>query len=228
MRQRSQKVISYVRVSTEEQANSGLGLAAQQAAIETEAARRGWTDLLMLSDEGFSAKTLVRPAISQALDMLASGQASTLCVSKLDRLSRSVLDFCQLLALSERQGWSLVVLDLALDTGTPSGRLMAQVMSAFSEYERRLIGQRTSAALQAKKAAGAILGRPRMLPEDVRQRIVDDRAAGMSYSGISRALNADGTPTAQGGVSWYPATVRSILKASDTRQDSAVALAGSR
>lgn len=211
-KQRANTVIGYRRCSTEEQSLSGLGLQAQGACIEAEAARRGWTDLLMLSDEGFSAKSLARPAITQALDMLASGQASTLVVAKLDRLSRSVLDFCQLLALSERQGWNLVVLDLALDTGTASGRLMAQVMSAFSEYERRLIGQRTSAALQAKKAAGARLGRPVNIPEAVRARIHAERAAGGTLRAISEGLNADGTPTAQGGARWHASTVAACLK----------------
>ena len=95
MKRRSSKVIGYLRVSTDEQAISGLGLGDQRAIIVAEAARREWTDVEFLSDEGFRPRiSLVLP--SPALDMLRKGQASVLVVSKLDRLSRSLLDFAML------------------------------------------------------------------------------------------------------------------------------------
>jgi len=75
-------------------------------------------------------------------------------VSKLDRLSRSLLDFATLMDQAHREGWELVVLDLALDTTTPSGRLMANVMASFAEYERHLIGQRTSARCSSARRMG--------------------------------------------------------------------------
>lgn len=84
------------------------------------------------------------------------------------------------------------MLDLALDTTTPSGALMANVMASFAEYERQLIGQRTSAALQQKKLSGARLGRPRCLNEAVTQRIVTEREAGRSLTSIASRLNQEG------------------------------------
>lgn len=96
--------------------------------------------------------------------MLGNGQASVLVVSKLDRLSRSLLDFATLMDRAKREGWELVVLDLAIDTTVPSGQLVANVMAAFAEHERQLIGARTSAALQQLKAQGKRLVRARFRP----------------------------------------------------------------
>src|SRR4051794_39498727 len=91
-------VIGYVRVSTEEQADSGLGLEAQRAKLAEEARRRGWDLVGVLADEGVSAKEMdSRPGLQAALDRVESGDAQILLVSKLDRLSRSVHDFTGLL-----------------------------------------------------------------------------------------------------------------------------------
>lgn len=215
MRSRSQRVIAYLRVSTEERSQSGLGLADQRQVIEHEAKRRGWDDLLVLSDEGFSAKNLARPAISEALEMLRKGQASILVVSKLDRLSRSLFDFAGLMERAKEEGWAIVTLDLGVDMTTPSGKLMASVMASFSEYERHLIGARTSAALHQLKAQGKRLGRPVTLDRAVANRIVSQRARGMTLQAIADGLNNDGTPTARGGQRWYPATVAAVLKSVD-------------
>lgn len=203
------KVVGYVRVSTSEQADSGAGLAAQRAAIESDCARRGWELVAILEDGGFSAKSLVRPALQQALAMLKAGHAGVLMVSKVDRLSRSVLDFCTVLATAERQRWALVALDLAIDTTTPAGQLMANILAVFAEYERKLVGQRTRDALAAKRAAGVVLGRPRLLAGAVAERIRSARAAGATLQAIADGLNSDGitTPT---GRSWSPALVRKI------------------
>jgi DNA invertase Pin-like site-specific DNA recombinase len=211
MKRRSTKVLGYLRVSTEEQAVSGLGLAHQRSVIGAEASRRGWEDLAYLADEGYSAKNLSRPAIAEALEMLRKGQASVLVVSKLDRLSRSLLDFATLMDRAKREGWQLVVLDLAIDTTVPSGALMANVMAAFAEYERQLIGARTSAALQQLKAQGKRLGRPRVMGNEVSERIVSERQEGRTFAAIAEGLNADNVPTARGGVKWYPSTVRTAL-----------------
>ena len=85
-------VIGYVRVSTEEQGLSGAGLQAQRAAIIAECERRGW-ELIEIAEDVGSGKNLKRPGIRAALDTLAAGDASALVVAKLDRLSRSMLDF---------------------------------------------------------------------------------------------------------------------------------------
>lgn len=203
--------IGYLRVSTEEQVESGAGLAAQRAAITAEALRRG-TDVAWYEDAGQSARTLRRPAMERALAALRSQEADTLIVAKLDRLSRSVLDFAGLIQEAERSSWNIVVLDLGLDLATPQGRFTAHVLSAMAELERELIGQRTREALAVKRAQGVKLGRPRMTAPEVAARIMHQHEdGGESFFAIAAALNREGVPTPNGGKAWYPSTVGRIV-----------------
>jgi DNA invertase Pin-like site-specific DNA recombinase len=206
------KVVAYTRVSTAEQASSGAGLAAQRAAIAAEVERRGWELVGVEEDAGLSGKsTECRPALARALAAVDSGEAEALVVAKLDRLSRSLLDFAGMMERGRKRGWALVALDLGVDTTTPAGEMMANVLASFAQYERRIIGQRTRDALAVKRVQGVRLGRPRTLAGDVRARIVVERAAGRSLRAIE-ALDVEGVPTAQGGARWYPSTVRAILE----------------
>lgn len=202
-------VIGYTRVSTEEQGRSGLGLAAQRHAIATHAAAKGW-DVLWLCDEGLSAKSLDRPALQEALGLLKHGEAQAIVVSKLDRLSRSAQDFAGLLAVARKQKWAVNALDVGVDTTTPGGELVANVMAAVAQWERRAIGERTSVALRAAQARGVKLGRPRAISEDAETRVYEFRARGMSYKRIATRLNAENVPTAHGG-SWHASTVSRLL-----------------
>lgn len=205
------QVLGYVRVSTEEQGDSGAGLEAQRRAIAAECERRGWTLLEVVEDAGFSAKDLKRPGIQEALRVLEEGDAKALVAAKLDRLSRSMIDFTALMATAQRQGWALVALDCAVDTTTPAGEAMANVLATFAQFERRLISQRTREALAVKRSQGVRLGRPSAMPKKVVNRIRRERAAGRTFAAIADRLNADGVATAQGGASWHPSTVRYTL-----------------
>src|SRR6184192_2969595 len=174
------RVLGYVRVSTDEQSGSGAGLEAQRRAIAAECERRGWHLVEVVEDAGFSAKDLKRPGIQEALRVLKEGDAKALVAAKLDRLSRSMIDFTGLMATAQKQGWALVALDCAVDTTTPAGEAMANVLATFAQFERRLISQRTREALAQKKAQGVRLGRPPKLPAAVRTRIRRRRRAGKS------------------------------------------------
>lgn len=205
------QMIGYVRVSTSEQSESGLGLEDQRRAIAAGAGSKGW-GLTWIDDSGYSAKDLNRPGIMHALDVLRRKEADGLVVSKIDRLSRSLVDFAGLIERSKKEGWVLVALDLGVDTSTPQGEMLANVMMTFAQFERRLIGERTRAALAVLKTQGVRLGRPVALPPAVRASIGRWRAAGASAGAIAAALNASGTPTAHGGDRWYPSTVRAVLR----------------
>ena len=204
------RVLGYVRVSTSEQASSRAGLDAQRAAILAECERRGWTLVEMLEDAGYSAKDLRRPGIQAALDTLRLGRADALVVSKLDRLSRSMLDFAGLMAAAQRHSWGLVALDVNVDTTTPAGEMVANVMATFAQFERRLIGQRTREALAAKRAQGVRLGRPRLIAPDVERRIGELRAAGLTLEAVAERLATDGVRPPGGGV-WRPSTLHRVL-----------------
>ena len=203
------KVLGYVRVSTSEQAQSGLGLAAQRAAIEAACTARSWPLVGVIEDEGASGSTLARTGVQEALTALSSGRAHGLVVAKLDRLSRSLVDFAALMERARREGWNLVALDLGIDLSTPSGALMANVMASFAEYERQLIGQRTRDALAALRAQGRPISRPAIVDRpELATRITGMRSRGMSLQRIADALNAEGIPTIRGGAMWRPSSVQ--------------------
>jgi DNA invertase Pin-like site-specific DNA recombinase len=139
-------------------------------------------------------------------------------VSKLDRLSRSVSDFGGLLDRASKKGWALVCLDLGVDTTTPVGEFTANVVVSASQYERRLIGQRTRDALAAKRAGGTRLGRPAVLPKEVVARIVQQRASGTSLAAIAAGLERDAVPTARGGDRWHASTIQAVMRSQAAAQ----------
>lgn len=207
-------VVGYLRVSTGEQVESGAGMAAQRAAIEAEATRRGWAVVAWHEDAGVSGKaTHGRPGLTAALAAIEAGEAGGIVVAKLDRLTRSLADFAALMARAQSDGWNLVALDLGVDLSTPAGEFLASVMASAAQWERRIIGQRTKDALAARKAEGVTLGRPRVLADEVRARIIAEHTAGRTLSAIARDLEADNVPTARGGARWWPSTVRAIVTA---------------
>lgn len=204
-------VVGYVRVSTQEQAESGAGLDAQRAAIRAEAGRRGWRLVEICEDAGLGGGRLDRPGLRRALELVETSAAEALMVSKLDRLSRSLLDFAGLMDRSRRRGWSLVALDLNVDTSTPQGALMANVVASFAQYERQLIGMRTREAMAAKKAQGGCFGRPRCIDNATRSRLAKMRRDGLTFRAIAARLNDENLPTAHGGKRWHHSTVRAAL-----------------
>jgi DNA invertase Pin-like site-specific DNA recombinase len=212
------RVIGYLRVSTDGQAESGAGIDAQRATIAAEAQRRGWTDVEYVTDPAWSAKDLDRPELAAALERLDRGEADVLVTAKLDRLSRSVHDLSGLLLRAERNGWRIVLLDIGVDTTTPSGRLVTTNIAGAAEYERHMIGLRTREALAAKRAAGVRLGRPATLPLDVVRRIVRERAEGRGLRVIAEGLTTDGVPTARGGHKWSTSSVQGVLAGQDAER----------
>lgn len=211
--QAAKRVIGYMRVSTAEQADGGAGLASQRYSIERAAEGRAWQIAAFEIDAGISGKTTVnRPALARALHAVECGDADILVVSKLDRLSRSVADFASILDRAQRGGWGLVALDLGVDTTTPAGELVANVMAAVAQWERRVIGQRTQEGLAARRAAGVRLGRPPALDFEIVARIVQERATGRSLRAIADGLTRDGMPTARGGIRWSTSSIHAILR----------------
>lgn len=202
-------VIAYLRVSTEEQGESGAGLAAQRRAILAEAEKRGWENIEWV-EEVVSTKLRRRPALERILERLKAGEAQVLCTAKCDRLCRSLLEFAGIMATARKEGWTLVALDCPVDLTTPTGEAMASVMAVFAQLERRLIGERTRNALAERRAQGVQLGRRRSehVPGSVRARIAAEHARGASYAAIARTLNDEGVQTAHGGRLWYAQTVR--------------------
>lgn len=165
--------VGYVRVSTQEQGHSGLGLAAQREAI-------GSVD--EVHEEIASGAKQDRPVLDAVLSSL--GRGDTLVVSRLDRLTRSVGQFAAIVERAKGEGWTLVVIHEGFDLSTPSGRAMAGMLSVFSQYERELISSRVSEALRASPKAS--------YGESVRQRARELRDEGHPYHVIATKLMAEG------------------------------------
>ena len=196
---------------SEGQSDSRAGLEAQRRAIAAACKRRGWQLVELVEDAGRSATDLQRPGSEEARRVLESADAQALVAAKLEQLSHSLLDLATLIATAQKQGWALVALDCTLDTTTPAGEAIANVLATFAPLERRLISQRTREALALKRSQGVRLGRPPTMSQYVIDRIRRERKAGNSLAAIANGLNADRIPTAQGGRRWYPATVRYTL-----------------
>lgn len=205
------RAIGYGRVSTAEQAASGYGLDAQADTIRSEATRRGWELVDLVLDEGESGKSLDRPGVLDLLGRLGAGEADVLVVSKLDRLTRSLVDLAELLDWTERAGVALVAVDLGIDTTTSAGRLVARVMASVAEWEREQIAQRTREAATVRREQGKRMGRPgvRDTRPDLAARIDGMRAAGRTWQAIADALNTEGVPTVRGGSVWRVSAVQS-------------------
>jgi DNA invertase Pin-like site-specific DNA recombinase len=196
--------VGYLRVSTREQAESGLGLDAQRAAVEAACAAKGWTVAEWCVDEGVSGSVAPgdRPAMATALRLLDSREAGALVAAKVDRIARDLHDLTGLLRRADGDGWAVVALDLGVDTTTPVGRMLVGILGSVAEWERCRISERTREALAAKKAAGARLGRPvsaQAQPARARLReLLHDR---LPLVDIAATLNDEGftTPT---GLQW--------------------------
>jgi len=112
----------------------------------------------LIVDGGESAKSLQRPGMEQLLALVDSKKVQAVIVAKLDRLTRSVKDLCELLERFERRGVALVSVAESLDTSSAAGRLVLNIMTAVSQWEREAIGERTRDAMRHKLSQGERAG----------------------------------------------------------------------
>lgn len=216
------KTISYRRVSTDEQSASGLGLDAQYAAIVKYIGHEPDHDFV---DEGISGACADRPGLLAALESLKRGD--TLIVAKRDRAARDVFLMCWIEKECKKCGARIVS---AAGEGTedndPASVLMRRMIDSFAEYERAIIGQRTKAAMAAKKARGESTGRVafgfrlsadgvHIEPDAQEQEVISIvrtlNAAGYSTRAIAAELERQGHKT-RSGSSWRHQYIADILK----------------
>src|SRR4051812_18842412 len=190
---RQMRAVCYARVSTAGQ-GEGLSLATQQEAVLGACAARGWHVTKMVSDIGSGKK--INPNLRVTLEQLDAGRYNALVVARLDRLSRSLADFASLMDRAMRHGWSILLLDPAVDMTTPFGRAMAGVASTFAQLERELISQRQAESIAARKAAGTYLYRGqvsrRQISDTALARIRQLRDRGDKAPTIAKTLVLEG------------------------------------
>lgn len=217
--------ITYTRVSTSDQADSGAGLAAQSTAIEAFAKRSGMTITGHHQDAGISGAAGIedRPGLMAAVAQLRRGDV--LLIAKRDRLGRDQMAVLMIERAVAKRGASIMSADGIGNADDPGSVFMKQVVDAAAVYERGLIRARTKAAMAAKRVAGHRIGEVPFgytltddgrLVEDaaeqlVLERIKECRASGMSLRAIAAILMKAGISTKKGRSTWYAETVKSIL-----------------
>ena len=174
------RAFAYARVSTDEQAESGLGLDAQLASAHAAITNRGWELAGDVIDAGVSGSVDPerRDALGPALLSLDAGDIEALVVARLDRITRSLQAWADLVERSRRRGWAIVAVVESFDLSTDSGEMVAGMLAVVAQYERRLIGSRTRHAMAAARARGIRLGRPVEHSPAVRALVVEMRESG--------------------------------------------------
>jgi DNA invertase Pin-like site-specific DNA recombinase len=170
----------YGRVST-----TGQTAENQLLALRAFAAARGWTAIEFV-DHGISGAREKRPRLDEMLAAVRTRKVDVVACVKLDRLARSVAHLVAMVREFEVLGVDLVVLDQAIDTTTPAGRLLFHVLAAISEFERDLIRDRVLAGLRRARAQGVRIGRPRRLVDLQRAHAL--LAAGQSRRQVARTM----------------------------------------
>lgn len=205
------RLVGYVRVSTAAQATDrSHGLNAQWDALDRWCRANGH-ELVTVVPEVASTRDPERMYGRLAVEaLLRAGLADAMAVRDLDRASRGTLDGAEMLSRAVRHGWRVVGTD-GLDSSDPEQELMINIRLAVAQEERRKIARRTREGLAAARSKGAVLGRPRTIPDAVVRRMKKLRTEGLSCARIAAALDKGRTPPPSGGA-WSAATVRTVLK----------------
>ncbi|MBK8015119.1 MAG: recombinase family protein [Deltaproteobacteria bacterium] len=233
-------MIGYVRVSTEDQAQHGVSLAAQRERLAAHASAHGYDLIGVEGDEGVSGKVdpRKRPGLSRALALVRDGGADGLVFLKLDRLSRSVRDILKLADEAKRRGWHIASVHEHIDTSTASGKFTLGVLALLAEMERDQISERTTMGMQQVAREGR--ARSRFLPFGHRiegepdattlssgerrplvehaeemailRRMIDLKSAGLGAQRIAKTLNAEGTLNPRTGREWTTPNVAGLLR----------------
>jgi site-specific DNA recombinase len=222
----------YTPGAMEKQADRGISLDAQTEKIRAMSVVHSadLTDIIV--EAGESAKSLNRPGMQRLLAFIDSGEVKTVIVAKLDRLTRSVKDLCELLERFERSGGALVSVAESLDTGSAAGRLVLNIMTAVSQWEREAIGERTRDALGHKRRLSERIGNiafgyrlapdgVHVEPDDAEQAAIAAirtlRASGRTLRQIAADLNQDGRRTRRGS-EWRLESVARVVQSTSLTQ----------
>jgi len=225
---KGRKAVIYCRVSTAGQAEQGVSLEAQEERLRAYCQMQGLDIEAVLIEEGVSAtKPLhARPMGSKLVAMVKNGTVQHVVALKLDRLFRSSVDALSVTSEWDKNGIALHLVDMggqSMNTASAMGRMMLTMMAAFAQFERDLVSERTTAALQHKKAHDKVYG-PVPFGKDrngdeleaneeelsILEKIRLWRKQGASYWTIAARLNAHGIK-GKGGGKWYAASVRYVL-----------------
>ncbi len=220
-----QTAIAYVRVSTEDQANEGVSIAAQQAKLAAWCLANDYGLLETYTDAGLSGgRADNRPALQSAIEHACKSK-SALVVYSLSRLARSTKDTIAIGEKLDRAGADLVSLSEKIDTTSAAGKMVFRMLAVMAEFEKDQISERTTMALAHKKSKGQRVGTVPYgynlsadgvaLTENEFERatlteIRRLRSIGYTFRNIAAELQSRGVPTKSGKGQWQAATIRNL------------------
>jgi len=226
------QALGYVRVSTREQADSGLSISAQDRRIQAYCELKSLELVEIIKDVNVSAGIPLadRDGGRRLLEMTQTEPYSVVAI-KLDRLFRDAHDCLGVTKDWEKRGNSLLLMDLDMDTTTAMGRAFLTNAATYAELEKNLISERTKEALNQIKIEGGTLGatkfgwersedldsfgRKKIVPKESEMKVLYEckalREAGYTLQQIADKFNAEDRPTKRGG-RWFPSTVRNYCK----------------
>lgn len=182
----------YVRVSTQDQVQHGFSLDAQQDTLINYAKALGYEVFKIYRDEGKSAKDMNRPEMQQMLKDAEVKRFSAIFIYKLDRFSRSLKDLILTIDKLKEWGIDFVSLQDKIETASASGKLMFHIISAFAEFERNIIGDRTKFGMERKaKEGGFITKAPRGYKLVNKQLVIEPERAEEIKRIFEEFLNSD-------------------------------------
>jgi DNA invertase Pin-like site-specific DNA recombinase len=225
------KVVAYLRVSTDRQAEEGFGLEVQEAAVREWARKTKTKIAFVIRDEGLSgtADAIDRPGLAEAIGHVQAGNAAGIVVPRLDRLARDLVLQEWIRADLIKAGGELRSasahedLYLRNDPDDPTGNLVRQILGAVAQYERDMIRLRMAAGKARKREAGGYAGGqppfgyraanrdlvPNLDEQRIVQRMRRMRRDGKSLRDIANKLNDDGIASRRGR--WHPTTVSRVV-----------------
>ena len=219
--------IGYVRVSTEDQAKEGVSLDNQKSKIEAYCQLKDLELSEIVEDAGISAKNLKRPGVQKVLNLARKKQVDAIVVYKLDRIFRSTVDALETTKMFDKWEVSFHSIEETLDTQSAMGRFFFTLTAALAEMERRIIGERTKAALLHKRSRNEKTGgdvpfghdlapEGRLVKNETEQKVIrlirSLNRDGYSLRKICRELERGTHKTKRGYAKWHPQTVAAILK----------------
>lgn len=226
------KLIPYIRVSTDDQADTGHSLTAQEHTLQRFAAHNGHALAEQVADEGVSAGKALgkRKGGAAVLAALRAGRAEGVLVARMDRLFRNLFDALGFFAEAADAGWVVVSAGEHIDTSTPAGRLQLHIMLATAEYERQMASVRTAAVSTSLRERGKVFGTTpygcMAIDGDllrvrdtwaIREMIVEwHRGRRYSLRTIRGMLHDQRIPAPAGGRWWSTSTLAGLLDSHDT------------
>jgi DNA invertase Pin-like site-specific DNA recombinase len=190
MSTKPKKVAIYARVSTDSQTTEN-----QILELRAVAERHGWNVVAEFTDDGVSGAKAKRPALDTLRAGVSRKEFDMVAAWSVDRLGRSLQDLLALLGEFQAKKIDLYLHQQGVDTTTPAGRALFQMMGVFAEFERAMIQERVRAGLNRAKAAGKRLGRPPASDKTV-ERVQALRSSGKGILKIAKELGI-GTSTVQ-------------------------------